>query len=331
MKKIAINGFGRIGRLTLRVLLERNDMEVVAINDLADVATLAHLFKYDSSYGPYKGKVSCDATHIIIDHRPIPTYCSVNPATLPWQELGVDIVVEATGRFLDQEGAGNHLAAGAKRVVLSAPAADVAIPTVVVGINDAILKDLQKQPTIISNASCTTNCLAPIVKVLDDCFGIEQGVVNTIHAYTADQSLQDAPHKDLRRARAAAISIIPTSTGAAKAIGLIIPHLKGRLDGIAMRVPVVNGSVVDFTAILKKTTTKEALNQVILEASLGKLKHILQYTEEPIVSVDVVGNTYSSVFDAKLTYVQGNFIKVVSWYDNEGAYAHRLVDLIALL
>ena len=311
MKKIAINGFGRIGRLTLRVLLERNDMEVVAINDLADVATLAHLFKYDSSYGPYKGKVSCDATHIIIDHRPIPTYCSVNPATLPWQELGVDIVVEATGRFLDQEGAGNHLAAGAKRVVLSAPAADVAIPTVVVGINDAILKDLQKQPTIISNASCTTNCLAPIVKVLDDCFGIEQG--------------------DLRRARAAAISIIPTSTGAAKAIGLIIPHLKGRLDGIAMRVPVVNGSVVDFTAILKKTTTKEALNQVILEASLGKLKHILQYTEEPIVSVDVVGNTYSSVFDAKLTYVQGNFIKVVSWYDNEGAYAHRLVDLIALL
>ncbi|MBX9889650.1 MAG: type I glyceraldehyde-3-phosphate dehydrogenase [Amoebophilaceae bacterium] len=331
MKKIAINGFGRIGRLTLRVLLERNDMEVVAINDLADLATLAHLFKYDSSYGPYKGKVSYDATHIMVDNRPIHTYCSGNPAMLPWQELGVDIVVEATGRFLDQEGAGNHLAAGAKRVVLSAPAVDVVIPTVVVGINDIILKDVQKQPTIISNASCTTNCLAPIVKVLDDCFGIEQGVVNTIHAYTADQSLQDAPHKDLRRARAAAVSIIPTSTGAAKAIGLIIPHLNGRLDGIAMRVPVVNGSVVDFTALLKKTTTKEALNQAMLEASLGALKHILQYTEDPIVSVDVVGNTYSSVFDAKLTYVQGNFIKVVSWYDNEGAYAHRLVDLIALL
>ncbi len=328
MKKIAINGFGRIGRLVLRRLLSCSDLQVVALNDLTGSATLAHLFKYDSNYGPFKGTVTYDASSITIDNQRINVYTASNPLELPWKALGVDIVIEATGRFLDKEGASKHLAAGAKQVVLSAPAKDLTIPTVVLGINDVILKS---KPVILSNASCTTNCLAPVAKVLDDHFGIEQGIINTIHAYTADQSLQDVPHSDLRRARAAALSIIPTSTGAAKAIGLVMPHLAGKLDGIAMRVPVSNGSAVDFTAILKHQTTKEALNQVLLEATHGPLKHILSYTEEPIVSVDVVGTTYSSIIDGKLTYVSGKLVKVVSWYDNEGGYAHRLADVIQLL
>lgn len=326
--KIAINGFGRIGRLTLRALLGCNDLEVVAVNDLANSATLAHLFKYDSNYGPFKGEITCDASSITIRNKRINVYCKANPSQLPWQALGVDIVLEATGRFLDTQSAGAHLTSGARHVILSAPAKGLDIPTVVLGINDAVLKT---KPKIISNASCTTNCLAPVVKVLDDHFGIEQGIVNTIHAYTTDQSLQDAPHSDLRRARAAAVSIIPTSTGAAKAIGLIMPHLQGKLDGIAMRVPVANGSVIDFTAILKKETTKEAVNQAMSEAAKGSLKQILAYTEDPIVSVDVIGNTHSSIFDANLTYVSGKLIKVVSWYDNEGGYAQRLVDIMRLL
>jgi len=330
MYKIAINGFGRIGRLTLRALLKCPDLEVAAINDITDNATLAHLFKYDSTYGPYKGHVAYDETSIIIDDKHITTYASSDPSLLPWDRLQVDIVLEATGRFLNKEGAGKHLIAGAKQVLLSAPATDLDIPTIVMGVNDRLLQDLDPKPSIISNASCTTNCLAPIAKVLDDNFGIEQGVINTIHAYTSDQSLQDGPHKDLRRARAAAVSIIPTSTGAARSIGHIIPHLKGKLDGMAMRVPVVNGSVVDLTATLKTTTTKDILNQVMCKAAQGALNHILCYTEDPIVSVDAIGNTHSAVFDAKLTYVQGNFVKVVGWYDNEGAYAHRLVDLMRL-
>ncbi|WP_419241019.1 type I glyceraldehyde-3-phosphate dehydrogenase [Cardinium endosymbiont of Nabis limbatus] len=328
MKKIAINGLGRIGRLALRNLLAYSDLEVVALNDLANSATLAHLLKYDSNYGPFKGRVAFDDTSITIDNKRIHVYALPHPAELPWNTLGVDIVIEATGRFLDQEGASNHLTAGAKQVVLSAPAKDRAIPTVVLGINDAILKT---KPVILSNASCTTNCLAPVAKVLDDHFGIEQGVINTIHAYTADQSLQDAPHSDLRRARAAGLSIIPTSTGAAKAIGLVMPHLDGKLDGMAMRVPVSNGSVVDFTVLLKQETTKEALNQAICQAAQGPLKDILAYTEEPIVSVDVIGSTYSSIVDGKLTYVNGKLAKVISWYDNEGGYAHRLVDVVRLL
>lgn len=326
--KIAINGFGRIGRLTLRALLGCNDLEVVAVNDLANSATLAHLFKYDSNYGPFKGEITCDESSITICNKRINVYCKANPSQLPWQALDVDIVLEATGRFLDMQSAGAHLISGAKHVILSAPAKGLDIPTVVLGINDAILKT---KPKIISNASCTTNCLAPVVKVLDDHFGIEQGIVNTIHAYTADQSLQDAPHSDLRRARAAAVSIIPTSTGAAKAIGLIMPHLQGKLDGIAMRVPVANGSVIDFTAILKKETTKEEVNQAMSEAAKSSLKKILAYTEDPIVSVDVIGNTHSSIFDANLTYVSGKLVKVVSWYDNEGGYAQRLVDIMRLL
>ncbi|UWW96703.1 MAG: type I glyceraldehyde-3-phosphate dehydrogenase [Candidatus Cardinium sp.] len=328
MKNIAINGFGRIGRLALRRLLAYNDLQVVAVNDLTNSATLAHLFKYDSNYGPFKGTVSFDETSITVDNQRIKVYALADPSELPWQSLGVDVVIEATGRFLDKAGAMHHLRAGAKQVVLSAPAKDNAIPTVVLGINEAILNT---KPVILSNASCTTNCLAPVAKVLDDHFGIEQGVINTIHAYTADQSLQDAPHSDLRRARAAALSIIPTSTGAAKAIGLVMPHLERKLDGIAMRVPVANGSAVDFTAILKKETTQKALNQVLFEATQGPLKHILAYTEEPIVSVDVIGSSYSSIVDGKLTYVSGKLVKVISWYDNEGGYAHRLVDIIRLL
>lgn len=249
MKKIAINGFGRIGRLALRTILGYSDLEVVAINDLANSTILAHLFKYDSHYGPFKGEVTCDASTITICNQYIQVYSSPDPSVLPWAKLGVDVVIEATGHFLDTKGATSHLTAGAKQVVLSAPAKDQAIPTIVLGINDDILKT---KPVILSNASCTTNCLAPVAKVLDDHFSIEQGVINTIHAYTADQSLQDAPHNDLRRARAAGLSIIPTSTGAAKAIGLVMPHLAGKLDGMAMRVPVSNGSVVDFTALLKK-------------------------------------------------------------------------------
>ncbi|WP_339044669.1 type I glyceraldehyde-3-phosphate dehydrogenase [Cardinium endosymbiont of Tipula unca] len=326
--KIAINGFGRIGRLTLRALLACDDLEIVAINDLANSATLAHLFKYDSNYGPFKGEITCDESSITICNKRINAYCSANPTQLPWQALGVDIVLESTGRFLDTQSAGAHLISGAKHVILSAPAKGLDIPTVVLGINDAILKT---KPKIISNASCTTNCLAPIVKILDDHFGIEQGIVNTIHAYTADQSLQDASHSDLRRARAAAVSIIPTSTGAAKAIGLIMPHLHGKLDGIAMRVPVANGSVIDFTAILKKETTKEAVNKAMSEAANSSLNQILAYTEDPIVSVDIIGNTHSSIFDANLTYVSSNLVKVISWYDNEGGYAHRLVDIMRLL
>ncbi|HLP34684.1 MAG TPA: type I glyceraldehyde-3-phosphate dehydrogenase [Amoebophilaceae bacterium] len=327
-KRISINGFGRIGRLTLRALLGYSDLEIVAINDLAPATTLAHLFKYDSIYGPFKGAIACTDTHLWIDNHPIAVFRCEDPAQLPWQACMVDIVLDATGRFLDQEGASKHLQAGAKQVLLSAPAKSETIPTVVLGINDAILCN---KPEIVSNASCTTNCLAPIVKVLDEQFGIEQGIVTTIHAYTTDQSLQDAPHTDLRRARAAAVSIIPTSTGAAKAIGLVLPHLKGKLDGMAMRVPVANGSVVDFTAILQKETTVNQINQSVLEAAQTSLKQILEYTEDPIVSADIIGNTHSSIFDAKLTYVQGKFVKVVCWYDNEGGYAQRLVDVMRLL
>ncbi|MDN5247317.1 MAG: type I glyceraldehyde-3-phosphate dehydrogenase [Candidatus Cardinium sp.] len=328
MKKIAINGFGRIGRLALRNLLSCSDLQVVALNDLANSATLAHLFRYDSNYGPFRGQVTCDDTSLTIDDQRIHVYASAHPSALPWKALGVDVVIEATGRFLDQAGASNHLIAGAKQVVLSAPAKDHTIPTVVLGINDAILKT---KPAIISNASCTTNCLAPVAKVLDDHFGIAQGVINTIHAYTADQSLQDAPHNDLRRARAAALSIIPTSTGAAQAIGLVMPHLTGKLDGMAMRVPVANGSVVDFTAILNQEATQKSLNEAMYQAAQGPLRHILAYTEEPIVSVDVIVTTYSSILDGKLTYVHVKLAKVIIWYYNEGGYAHRLVDIIRLL
>ena len=325
--KVAINGFGRIGRLSLRALLQQDLVAVVAINDLADAATLAHLLKYDSNYGPFPGEVSWQDNTLVVAGTSIRVYAQPDPAQLPWGDLGITTVLEATGRFTDQVGAGKHLAAGAQRVVISAPAQG-AIPTVVLGVNDYAL---QGDERIISNASCTTNCLAPMAKVLDDHFGIEQGYINTIHAYTADQRLQDGPHKDLRRARAAALAIIPTSTGAAKAVGLVLPHLQGKLDGMATRVPVANGSMTDFTVVLRQAPTKVMINQAMRAAAQGPLKGILAYTDDPIVSVDLVGNTHSCIFDAQLTAVQGQLAKVVGWYDNEAGYAHRVADLIGKL
>ncbi len=325
--QVAINGFGRIGRLSFRALLQQDQVEVVAINDLADATTLAYLLKYDSNYGPFAGEVTHQGAHLVVAGKKIQVYAKSDPAQLPWKALGITTVLEATGRFTDQAGASKHLTAGAQRVVISAPAQG-SIPTVVLGVNEHILKG--NEP-IISNASCTTNCLAPMAKVLDDHFGIEQGYINTIHAYTADQQLQDAPHKDLRRARAATKSIIPTSTGAAQAVGLVLPQLRGKLDGMATRVPVSNGSMTDLTVVLRKSPTKAAINQAMLTASQGILKGILAYTEDPIVSIDVVGNPHSCIFDAQLTAVQGNLVKVIGWYDNEGGYAHRIADLIGQL
>ena len=331
MAKVAINGFGRIGRLTYRFLLDKKGVEVVAINDLTDAKTLAHLFKYDSVHGQFPGTVSVDGDNLVVNGKSIKIYAERDPENLPWGELGVDIVVEATGVFRDREKMGKHIKAGAKKVVLTVPAdkAEDVDATIVLGVNDHVItKDLQ----FISNASCTTNCLAPFAKVLNDKFGIKRGLMNTIHSYTNDQIILDAPHKDLRRARAAAMSIIPTSTGAAKAVGLVIPELKGKLDGFAMRVPTPDGSVVDLTCELEKPATVEEINAAFKEAANGPMKGILQYMEDPIVSVDVIGNPHSSVVDAGLTKVMdGNFVKVVSWYDNEAGYSMRVVDLVMKL
>ena len=325
--QIAINGFGRIGRMSLRALLQKDQVEVIAINDLTDVATLAYLLKYDSNHGSFPGEITHQGTCLVVAGKMIQVYAEADPTQLPWRTLGITTVLEATGKFTDQEGASKHLTAGAQRVVISAPAQGD-IPTVVFGVNEHTLQGTEQ---IISNASCTTNCLAPMAKVLDEHFGIEQGYINTIHAYTTDQQLQDAPHKDLRRARAAMQSIIPTSTGAAQAVGLVLPQLLSKLDGMATRVPVSNGSMTDFTVVLKKLTTTAAINQAMLVASQGHLQHILSYTEDPIVSVDVIGNPHSCIFDARLTAVQGHLVKVVGWYDNEGGYAHRCADLISHL
>ncbi|MCL2412744.1 MAG: type I glyceraldehyde-3-phosphate dehydrogenase [Bacteroidales bacterium] len=331
MAKVAINGFGRIGRLTYRLLLEKKGVEVVAINDLTDAKTLAHLFKYDSVHGQFPGTVGVDGDNLVVNGKSIKIYAERDPENLPWGELGVDVVVEATGVFRDREKMGKHIKAGAKKVVLTVPAdkAEDVDATVVLGVNDHVItKDLQ----FISNASCTTNCLAPFAKVLNDKFGIKRGLMNTIHSYTNDQIILDAPHKDLRRARAAAMSIIPTSTGAAKAVGLVIPELKGKLDGFAMRVPTPDGSVVDLTCELEKPATAEEINAAFKEAANGPMKGILQLMEDPIVSVDVIGNLHSSVVDAGLTKVMdGNFVKVVSWYDNEAGYSQRVVDLVMKL
>ncbi|MDO1447626.1 type I glyceraldehyde-3-phosphate dehydrogenase [Rhodocytophaga aerolata] len=322
--KVAINGFGRIGRLTLRALLSKENVEVVAINDLTDNATLAHLFKYDSIHGKFNGQVSSDAESITVNGRKIAAFAEKDPKNLPWGKLGIDVVLESTGRFVDEAGAGGHLTAGAKKVVISAPAKGN-IATVVLGVNE---NTLTGNETILSNASCTTNCLAPMAKVLDDNFGIEKGYITTIHAYTADQNLQDAPHKDLRRARAAALSIVPTSTGAAKAVGLVLPHLKGKLDGTAMRVPVPTGSLTDLTAILKREVSADEINAAMKKAALNEMKGILEYMEDPIVSTDIVGNPHSCIFDAELTAVNGTLVKVVGWYDNESGYSARTADLI---
>lgn len=322
--RVAINGFGRIGRLTFKALLQKENIEVVAINDLTDTATLAHLLKYDSVHGKFDGIVAATEDGIVVNGNKIRIYAEREPENLPWGELNIDVVLESTGIFVNEEGAGQHIAAGAGKVVISAPAKGN-IPTVVLGVNE---NTLTGKETIMSNASCTTNCLALMAKVLDDAFGIEKGYISTIHAYTADQRIQDAPHKDLRRARSGAVSIIPTSTGAAKAVGLVLPHLKGKLDGIALRVPIPDGSLTDLTAVVKRNVTAEEVNAAMKAAAEGSMKGILEYTEDPIVSIDIVGNPHSNIFDSQLTSAQGNLVKVVGWYDNEAGYSHRTADLI---
>ena len=323
MKRIAINGFGRIGRLAFRQLVSRPSFEVVAINDLTDVETLAHLLKYDSIHGLFPGEVSVSNGNLVVNGKEIQISAERNPAELPWAANSVDLVVESTGVFADAEKASAHLTAGASKVIISAPAKGD-LKTIVLGVNDGILTD---EDRIVSNASCTTNCLAPMAKVLNDTFGLETGYITTIHAYTADQRLQDAPHKDLRRARAAALSMIPTSTGAAKAVGLVLPELAGKLDGMAVRVPTPTGSVTDLTATLKTNATAQEVNAALKAAAEGPMKGILQYCEDPIVSVDIVGNTHSCIVDAALTKCTGNLVKVFGWDDNEAGYATRVVDL----
>jgi glyceraldehyde 3-phosphate dehydrogenase len=323
--KVAINGFGRIGRLTFKALLRKENVEVVAINDLTDTKTLAHLLKYDSVHGRFNGIVEPTENGLIVDGQEISVTAEREPRNLPWEKLGIDVVLESTGRFVDEAGASQHLEAGARKVVISAPAKGN-IPTVVLGVNENILTGDER---IISNASCTSNCLAPMAKVLDDVFGIESGYMTTVHAYTADQNLQDAPHKDLRRARAAAYSIIPTTTGAAKAIGLVMPQLKGKLDGVALRVPIPAGSLTDLTCVLKRPATKEEINAAMKDAADSYLKGIMQYTEDPIVSIDIVGNKHSCILDAEMTSANGTLVKVVGWYDNEVGYSARSADLIS--
>jgi len=328
--KLAINGFGRIGRLTLRSIIERNlsAFDVVAVNDLTDAATLAHLFKYDSVHGKWAGNVSADGNHLLIDDYKIPVLCERDPSNLPWASLGCDVVIESTGFFRDRASATKHLSAGAKKVVISAPAKDEVDATVVLGVNEHVLTGREE---IISNASCTTNCIAPMIKVIDEAFGIQSGLMTTVHAYTSDQRIQDAPHKDLRRARAAAYSIVPTTTGAAKAVGLVLPHMQGKLDGMALRVPIPNGSLTDLTVQVSGTPSKEDVNSAFKTASLNSLAGILEYTSDPIVSIDIVHNAHSVIFDSLATMVQGNTVKVLGWYDNEWGYANRAVDIAALL
>ncbi|NOY54759.1 MAG: type I glyceraldehyde-3-phosphate dehydrogenase [Actinobacteria bacterium] len=326
--KVAINGFGRIGRAAFRIVAERPDtpIEIVAVNDLTDDATLAHLLKYDTNMGHFPGEISLDGGFMRAGGQTVKMLEERDPARLPWKELGVDIVIESTGVFRTRDKLDLHLKAGAKRIVLTAPAKEPVDATIVIGVND---DTLDPSDTLVSNASCTTNCLAPIAKVLNDSFGIRRGLMTTIHAYTNDQRLLDMPHGDLRRARAAAANITPTTTGAAKAIGLVIPELAGKLDGMAMRVPVPDGSLVDLVAVLARDVTEEEVKAAMRAASEGDMHGILQYNEDPIVSSDIVGNPHSSIFDADLTKViDGRFVKVISWYDNEWGYSSRVVDLL---
>ena len=331
MAKVAINGFGRIGRMSFRAMLAHPELDIVAINDLTSADTLAYLFKYDSVHDNFDGEVHAEGEYLVVNGKKVRIYAERDPQALPWGELGVDIVVESTGLFKKREQMMKHINAGAKKVILTVPAgkADDVDATVVMGVNDNVLT---KEMQLVSNASCTTNCLAPVAKVLNDKFGIKRGLMNTIHSYTNDQKILDQPHSDLRRARAAAVSIIPTSSGAAKAVGLVIPEMKGKLDGFAMRVPTPDGSVVDLTAELNRNVTKEEINAAIKAAAEGPMKGVLQYTEDPVVSVDIIDNTHSSIFDSLLTQVMdGNFVKVVSWYDNEKGYSTRVGDLAAKL
>ena len=329
--KVAINGFGRIGRNVFKIALERSDIEIVGINDLTNTKTLAHLLKYDSTQGKFNGTITFDDTAIIVNGKRFPVAAERSPISIPWA-VTPDVVVEATGVFTSKEstkgGYGDHLKNGAKKVILTVPAKDTIDRTIVLGVNDNDLKDTDQ---CVSNASCTTNCLAPIAKVLNDKFGIENGLMTTIHSYTNDQIILDAPHSDLRRARSAALSQIPTTTGAAKAVGLVIPDLKGKLDGMAVRVPTPTGSLVDLVVNLKVEATKEQINAAMKEAAEGPMRGILEYTEDPIVSVDIVHNPASSIFDSKCTMVNGKTAKVLAWYDNEWGYSCRVVDLISKL
>jgi glyceraldehyde 3-phosphate dehydrogenase len=325
--KAGINGFGRIGRNLFRAAKERGaDIDWVGVNDITDTKTLAHLLKYDSILGPYPGTVEATGDGLVVDGDELKVFAERDPGALPWGDVGADVVVESTGLFTARDDASKHLSAGAKKVLISAPAKEPDV-TLALGVNDdAYDKDSHH---VISNASCTTNCLAPVAKVLHDTVGIEHGLMTTIHAYTADQRLQDMPHKDLRRARAAALNLIPTSTGAAKAIGLVIPELAGKLNGVAVRAPIPTGSVVDLTVTVRKETSVEEINSAMKTAADGPLQGILQYTEDPIVSSDIVKSPYSSIFDAPLTAVMdGNFVKIFAWYDNEWGYSNRLIDLI---
>ncbi|MBN8702361.1 MAG: type I glyceraldehyde-3-phosphate dehydrogenase [Bacteroidetes bacterium] len=324
--RVAINGFGRIGRITFRELFANPLVDVVAINDLTDAKTLAHLLKYDSIHGSYKkDTITFEEKELIVDNKRIKIISQKDPSVLPWNELKIDVLVECTGLFLDRIGAQKHIDAGARKVVLSAPPTDNTIKAIVIGVNDAIL---EKGDTIISNASCTTNCAAPMIKVLDEHWGIEDGYITTVHSYTGDQRLHDSPHKDLRRARAAALSIVPTSTGAAKAITKIFPHLEGKLGGCGVRVPVPDGSLTDITCVLKKTPTVKEINEAFKLAAAGNLKGVLEYTEDPIVSIDIVNNPNSCIYDAEFTSIVGNMVKVMGWYDNESGYSARLAELV---
>ncbi len=326
--QVAINGFGRIGRNVFKLALERDDLAVVAINDLTDPKTLAQLLKYDSVHGRFSGTVDVDEDHLIVNGKPIKIYAIRNPKELPWGDLNIDVAIESTGIFTaaesDRGGYLDHISAGAKKVILTVPAKSD-ITTVVLGVND---ESIQSDIKAYSNASCTTNCLAPLAKVIHEAFTIKKGYMTTVHAFTNDQSILDLPHKDLRRARAASQSIIPTTTGAAKAVGLVLPDLKGKLDGMAMRVPVPDGSIIDLVCDVEKNTTKEEVNQVVKQAAENQLKGILEYSEDPLVSVDIIGNRHSSIFDSLSTMVTGNLVKLVSWYDNEIGYSARVVDLI---
>lgn len=326
MATIGINGFGRIGRLVFRAMQEKEEIDVVAINDITDAKTLGQLLKYDSTHGKFSGTVESGEDFLVVNGKKVKVFFTKDPAELPWKELGVDIVVESTGVFRKRDQIAKHLDAGAKKVVLTVPAKDEIDATVVLGVNDYMLKPEHK---IISNASCTTNCLAPIVKVINDNFGVKHGLMTTVHAYTNDQRLLDTPHKDLRRARSAAVNIIPTTTGAAKTTGKVIPELDGKLDGMAIRVPVQNGSIVDFLCVVNKPTSEEEINSAMKKAAENELNGILEYSEDPLVSTDIIGNPHSSIFDASLTRVmQGTLVKAISWYDNEWGYSSRVVDLV---
>jgi len=332
MINVAINGFGRIGRMVLKAGIDDPDINFVAVNDLTDTKTLAHLMKYDSVHGIFKGTVDFRPDALIINGKEIKVVSEKDPASLPWESMAVDVAIESTGRFTKRNLALKHIEAGAKKVLVSAPckcdAGEKPVKTIVMGVNEDQLTD----DIIVSNASCTTNCLAPMVKVIEDNFGIEKGFMTTIHAYTADQRIVDAPHRDLRRARSAAVSTIPTTTGAAKAIGSVIPSLKGKLDGFAARVPVPDGSLTDLTVLLKKDTTKEAVNELFKSVSAHHMKGIMEYSEEPLVSVDIISNSHSCIFDSGMTnIIGGNLLKIVGWYDNEWGYSNMMIDLVKVM